>query len=329
MMLPIALNHWIDLLLALATVGVAWRCLTSRDLFVSVVLYVVFGLLLALVWMRLGAEDIALAEAAIGAGITGALLLDGVRQLEGGEGAGSDAGAPERVSAGLRWASAVLVLVLAGVLAAAVSAMSPYPGGLTLVVTERLTDSGVSHPVTAVLLNFRAYDTMLELVVLLLTVLAMLAVRRETDLRSLREGLPGDPVVRGLSALLVPLVVLIGWHLLFLGTYRAGGAFQAGAVLGAALVLLLLSGHRSVTALAGWSLRGSLAVGVVVFAGVGMVAPLRGRSLLEFPPGAAGALILAIEIAATLAIALALAALFAGSGAEPRERSAGSASSAP
>ncbi len=36
--------------------------------------------------------------------------------------------------------------------------------------------SGVEHPVTAVLLNFRGYDTLLEIAVLLLALLVMLAV---------------------------------------------------------------------------------------------------------------------------------------------------------
>jgi uncharacterized MnhB-related membrane protein len=330
-MLQVTPNQWIDLLLAVATIGVAWRCLASRDLFVSVVMYVVFGLLLALVWMRLGAEDIALAEAAIGAGITGALLLDGARQLERGAGeeGGVSGGEGDATSARFRSFSAVLVLVLAGVMAVGVIGMSQDAGGLTRAVTERLPDSGVSHPVTAVLLNFRAWDTLLELVVLLVTVLAMLAVRRATDLRGAREVLPRDRVVAGMSAVLVPLVFLIGAHLLFIGTHRAGGAFQAGAVLGAALMLLLLSGHRSITALSGWSLRGSMAAGLVVFVGAAMLGPLRGRPLLELPRGGAGALILAIEIAATITIAMALAALFAGSGSQSREGGAKGSSSPP
>ncbi|MFN2337821.1 MAG: hypothetical protein ABR544_02485, partial [Gammaproteobacteria bacterium] len=37
-------------------------------------------------------------------------------------------------------------------------------------VQEHLGTSGVSHPVTAVLLNFRAHDTLLEIGVLLLAV---------------------------------------------------------------------------------------------------------------------------------------------------------------
>jgi energy-converting hydrogenase B subunit D len=65
-----------DVLLAVVLPLLAWWAIVGPDLFRSVVLFIVFGLLLALVWVRLQAPDVALAEAAIGAGITGALLLD-------------------------------------------------------------------------------------------------------------------------------------------------------------------------------------------------------------------------------------------------------------
>lgn len=64
-----------DIILALALLGLAWRLLTTPDTFQAIVLFVVFGLLVALAWVRLQAPDVALAEAAIGAGLTGALLL--------------------------------------------------------------------------------------------------------------------------------------------------------------------------------------------------------------------------------------------------------------
>ena len=70
-----------DLLLALALAWSAVRALTVRDLFHAVILFIVFGLLMALAWARLDAPDIALAEAAIGAGLSGALLLDTVGHL--------------------------------------------------------------------------------------------------------------------------------------------------------------------------------------------------------------------------------------------------------
>ena len=71
----------LDLLLVIALLWSALRSLMTRDLFRAVVLFIVFGLFMALVWARLHAPDIALAEAAIGAGLTGALLLDTVGYL--------------------------------------------------------------------------------------------------------------------------------------------------------------------------------------------------------------------------------------------------------
>jgi energy-converting hydrogenase B subunit D len=72
-----------DGLLALTLVWLCWRVLSTPDLFKAVVLFIVFGLLMALAWVRLQAPDIALAEAAIGAGLTGALMLDAVGQITG------------------------------------------------------------------------------------------------------------------------------------------------------------------------------------------------------------------------------------------------------
>jgi energy-converting hydrogenase B subunit D len=79
-----ALTWLFDLLLAAALLVLAWQVMGTRDLFKSVVLFIAFGLLMALAWVRLQAPDIALAEAAIGTGLTGALLLDAVGHLEVG-----------------------------------------------------------------------------------------------------------------------------------------------------------------------------------------------------------------------------------------------------
>ena len=79
----------LDLALALTLVWLAWRSLASSDLFKGVVLFIAFGLVLALAWARLAAPDIALAEAAIGSGLTGALLLDALARLRRSSG-GSD-----------------------------------------------------------------------------------------------------------------------------------------------------------------------------------------------------------------------------------------------
>jgi uncharacterized MnhB-related membrane protein len=74
-----------DVVLLLALLWLAWRALAAPDLFKGIVLFIAFGLLMALAWVRLRAPDIALAEAAVGSGITGALLLSALarsRRLE-------------------------------------------------------------------------------------------------------------------------------------------------------------------------------------------------------------------------------------------------------
>lgn len=70
-----------DVVLVLALLWLAWQALASPELFRAIVLFIAFGLLMALVWVRLSAPDVALAEAAIGAGLTGALLLTTLSKL--------------------------------------------------------------------------------------------------------------------------------------------------------------------------------------------------------------------------------------------------------
>lgn len=71
-----------DITVVTGLIALAWRVMVTPNAFRAVVLFITLGLLLALSWVRLGAPDIALAEAAIGAGLTGALLLDALGHIE-------------------------------------------------------------------------------------------------------------------------------------------------------------------------------------------------------------------------------------------------------
>jgi uncharacterized MnhB-related membrane protein len=76
----------IDALLALLLLWLALRALVSPVPLEGVIFFIGFGLTLAMVWVRLEVPDIALAEAAIGAGLSGALLLAalaGLRKVAG------------------------------------------------------------------------------------------------------------------------------------------------------------------------------------------------------------------------------------------------------
>ena len=84
----------LDIGLALLVFAVAAWTIFARGAFAATVGYVVYGLLLSLVWIRLFAVDVALTEAAIGSGVTGILLIGAAARLRGGEGGRTSA--PER-----------------------------------------------------------------------------------------------------------------------------------------------------------------------------------------------------------------------------------------
>jgi uncharacterized MnhB-related membrane protein len=84
-----------DGILVLLLVALAWRSATDTDPLRAVVQFVVLGLLLSIAWLRLGAPDVALAEAAVGSGLTGALLLVAARRRRpAGRGEGREDDAP-------------------------------------------------------------------------------------------------------------------------------------------------------------------------------------------------------------------------------------------
>jgi multisubunit Na+/H+ antiporter MnhB subunit len=186
---------------------------------------------------------------------------------------------------------------------------------LGTLVRSRLAESGVSNVVTAVLLNFRGYDTLLEVAVLLLALLGVWTVnyKDETVSEAYPDFAQHSPLVGALLHLLAPLIVLIGAYLLWAGAHAPGGAFQAGAVLAALGVMLYLSGRLTPTPTANFALRlllifGPGAVSLIALAVMGW-----GGALLEYPSNWAGLLILAVEAGLTTSIAVTLVLLVSGS----------------
>jgi multisubunit Na+/H+ antiporter MnhB subunit len=212
------------------------------------------------------------------------------------------------------WLTALVALLCTGLalaLGGAMLALPEFAVRLPVEVTANLDASGVAHPVTAVLLNFRGYDTLLEVAVLLLALLGVFALSRHASGHA-HPAAPAHPVLQTLARLLAPLMVLVAGYLLWIGAYAPGGAFQAGAVLAAAGVLLRLAGLLPAWAQPGALLRGGLALGLLVFLAVA-VAGLPQGELLHYPISMAGALILLVEAGLTLSIGLTLAGLYLAS----------------
>ena len=312
-----AIDAIIDAVILSATIGLSIAALVMRDLFKAVVAFIVVGLFMALAWVRLAAPDVALAEAAVGAGITGVLLLDAARHMRDH----TTSGGAIRPFADARTLVGGLALTaaVAGMLVAAVWDLPSASGGLTEAVAARMPESGVKHPVTAVLLNFRGYDTWLELGVLLLAAFGVLLVQPADDLSGARRLRPADRVLWRSIGVLLPLAVLGSGYLLWVGKYGAGGAFQAGVVLGSVLVLVWLSGSDRGVILSGVMFRVTLVAGFVAFLGSAVVLAVAGPGFLTYPVAIADGVILFIEGCATLSIAWIMATLILGQAARDGE----------
>ena len=312
----LTLLHWIfDCLTGLALLLLAFWALASPRLFRGIVMFVAFGLVMSVAWVRLDAPDIALAEVAIGAGLTGALLLAALARLTAAQANLSESGRRNRTLRILDRASALLLVIVAAGLAYSVLALPTDSAGLSIAVAAHIDLTGVSNPVTAVLLNFRGYDTLLEILVLLLALISVWTLGGLSP----QDVVPAGQVLNALTRVLTPVLLLLSAYLLWVGAHAPGGAFQAGAVLAAAGVLLLLAGWRPHQRITGIPLRLALAAGPVLFLIFSLMTIATDRNLMEYPQQQAGVLILFLEAAATLSIGVTLAALFLGEYPHDRE----------
>jgi multisubunit Na+/H+ antiporter MnhB subunit len=297
----------LDAALCVLILAVGSATVLGRGVFRSIVFFIVYGLLMAVAWVRLDAVDVALAEAAIGAGLTGVLFLAAFGRLARTV---SDDTAPVPVHI-------PAVLACGGLTGALAWAwfMLPVPESPGPELAEAMPRAGVENPVTAVLLNFRAWDTLLESIVLLAALIGLWMLTREEDWHS-RIGLPQHArpggVMAGFGRLLPPVGFLVGVYLVYIGADRPGGAFQGGTVLAAVGLVAAMAGLVRPPRIAEHRWRLALVVGPAVFLAAGLAGGVLGAGFLVLPEPVAGAAIFIIEIALALSIAVTLVFLVLG-----------------
>ncbi len=203
----------------------------------------------------------------------------------------------------------VLIIVLSAFLGWALKSLPAVSPSLRQQVLGKIEYSGVINPVTAVLLNFRAYDTLLEIGVLLLVVVGAWSFSKAPSNDPKQKF---SPVLFAMVRILVPLMILIAGYMLWVGGHAPGGAFQAGAILGAAGVFWLVTRPSTDMPKASWVFRLLLIAGFSVFLIIAFMVMLAENNFIQYPLDWAGSLILCIEAAAALSIGATLAALFLG-----------------
>jgi multisubunit Na+/H+ antiporter MnhB subunit len=310
---------YLDIVLALLVLGVAGWTIAARDLFAAVVGYVAYGLLLAFVWIRLYAPDVALTEAAVGGGVTGVLLITAGKRL----GAHKTAAPEAPSSLTLKLFAGVLAALVAGALGAAILLL-PDPSPSLAPEAAAAADgagAGLGNPITAVLMSYRSFDTMLEKMVLILAVVGVWSVGADKAWggapAELRQPEPTAPMIF-LAQMLAPVGVLIGIHIFWTGANAPGGAFQGGALLAAMWMVTMMARLVELPRIDRQWLRLALVAGPAVFLIFGLAGAVTAGSFFAYPPGIAKPIILFIEAFMVLSIAAALPMLVAG---PPSERS--------
>ncbi len=91
-------------------------------------------------------------------------------------------------------------------------------------------------------------------------------------------------ILRVVTKMLLPYILLFGLYTQFHGDYGPGGGFQAGVIFGAGLVLYgLVFGLRALRGVVRPRfLEALIALGVLLYAGVGIAALLAGGHYLEY-----------------------------------------------
>jgi multisubunit Na+/H+ antiporter MnhB subunit len=301
-----------DLVLALLILIAAIWTVAVRDRRDSVIGFIVVGLLLSLAWMRLNAVDVALTEAAIGGGATGLLLLRACARLLPAQADGA------RFHPLLRIVTGLLCSVVAAGLAAIVLMPVEPPSTLAPEAAAHMDELGLGNPITAVLLAYRALDTLLEKVVLVLALIGVWSLTPDVFWGGAPASLRAQQssgALTFLAQVLPPIGVVIGVYLVWNGADRPGGTFQGGTVLAAMWLLVMMANLRDPQEIGLRRLRLLVVLGPVVFLIAGFAGFWIANGFLSYPPAFAKLIIIMVEAALAVSIAVILGMLVAGPGA--------------
>jgi multicomponent Na+:H+ antiporter subunit B len=100
-----------------------------------------------------------------------------------------------------------------------------------------------ANSITAIVVNFRGFDTLGEVTVLFLaaTGLASILFRKEEEEEDERIILPSSSLLKTGAKILFPLILLLGIYVFIHGHLTPGGGFQGGAIIATGFLLMMIT----------------------------------------------------------------------------------------
>jgi len=259
----------------------------THDLFAVVMLLSIYGFLCASFFMVMDAVDVAFTEAAVGIGISTLLLLSAL----------SLTGRYEKKPRQKPLLALVVVAITAGLLIYGTLQMPPFGSAhapahqhiAAYYIHQSFAETGIINIVTSVLASYRGYDTLGELIVIFTAGIGVLALLSPVPAEAKnKEKLPAPvkqhAILRIVSKMLIPLILLFALYVQFHADYGPGGGFQAGVIFATVFILYQmlfgLKATRKVVSQA-W-LEFLAALGVLIFGTVGVLSLLSGQNFLDY-----------------------------------------------
>jgi len=271
-------------------VVVAIAIIRMKDLFAVVMLSGIYGLLSASFFVAMDAVDVAFTEAAVGAGISTLLMLVVITMT----------GRHENTTRHKPLSALFVVIITGGLLIYGTfdipsfgSADAPIHNHVApRYINDSSAEIGVPNIVTSVLASYRAFDTFGEVVVIFtagIGVLALLSVvRRPEDdeiIASINDSMHEQHlVIRIVSKILIPFILLFALYVQFHGDFGPGGGFQAGVIFAAAIILYaMLFGLSTARKVINQTfIQLMAAMGVLLYGCVGIASMLSGGNFFDY-----------------------------------------------
>ncbi len=235
--------------------------------------------------MVMDAVDVAFTEASVGAGISTILMLSTLAHTEQFED-------PSRHNTKLGF----IVVTITGFLLMYGTVDMPLFGDPNAPVQVHLAphfiyqsfaETGMPNIVTSVLASYRGFDTFGETVVIFtagIGVLALLGASGNTSESVPTAAMRHHKILRVVSKVLIPPILIFALYVQFHGDYGPGGGFQAGVIFAAAIILYaMLFGVGAARKVINQTFIQILsAVGVLLYGSVGVVSLLNGKNFLDY-----------------------------------------------
>ncbi len=270
----------------------AFATVQSRNLFVASLWFGIFSLMMASNFFILDAADVALTEAAVGAGVSTVLFMSALALTAEHEQPRFQVHRLPIVALGLLSIVLLVVSLEHPLVGDPMAPIHQHVAPWYLQETPKVI--GIPNVVTAILASFRGYDTLGEVIVIFtagIGVLSVLSFGPKAGAGSVKtadqpsiNGIEHHSILRVVGKLIIPLLLLFGLVVQFHGKYTPGGGFSAGALFAAAIMLygILEGPARSAKAMPQAVMLRLAALGASIYTGVGFACMLLGGKFLDY-----------------------------------------------